>query len=330
MEIVIKKYRLTVRKTRHLGLKNSALPLVVALFLYLTSIIVVQAMPLQHGLSLTPKIESEIKIEAYYVSEKLDGIRGYWDGTTLYSRQGYTIVAPDWFTKNLGEKPLDGEIWLGRQTFQTLSGLIARNDVDDPLWNEVTYQIFDLPAEKGRFKERVEIMKRHIQDLSVKNPHVKMVSQMKIASLEALNLRLTKVIANGGEGLMLHHENALYQPYIRHDSLLKVKEIDDGCAVIRGFTKGKGKYKNMVGALIVETVIDQEIKRFRIGSGLTDKMREHPPEVGSIITYLHNGFTKRGIPRFPRLDRIHVSDCSPEKIPLLNQNDAKTHNDPAI
>ncbi len=308
MAIVIKKYD-------HLSLKNSALPLLVALFLYLASLMIAQAMPLQHGLSLTPKKASEINIEEYYVSEKLDGIRGYWDGRVLYSRQGYQIVTPDWFIENLGEKPLDGEIWLGRQTFQALSGLIASNDINDPLWNEVTYQIFDLPAEKGDFKARVEIMRQYIQDLSLHNPHLKMVPQLKIATLTELDLRLAEIVASGGEGLMLHHENAKYQPYLRHDALLKVKEVDDGCAIIRGFTKGKGKYDNMVGALIVETVIDQEIKRFRIGSGLTDMMREHPPEVGSIISYLHNGFTKRGIPRFPRLERINVTDCSQEKLP---------------
>ncbi len=309
------KYWFTVNKSIYVILKNSAVPLLVALFLYLGCFIVIQAMPLQHGVSLTPKRASEINIQAYFVSEKLDGIRGYWDGSTLYSRQGYAIVAPNWFTENLGEIPLDGEIWLGRETFQVLSGLIARNDINDPLWNSVTYQIFDLPAEKSVFKERVALMKQHIQDLSDKNPHLKMVEQLKLHSLADLDQRLAEIIAGGGEGLMLHHEEAPYRPYVRHDALLKVKEVDDGCGLVRGFTKGKGKYENMVGALIVETIVDDEIKRFRIGSGLTDMMRENPPEVGSVITYLHNGFTKSGIPRFPRLERIYVTDCAPEKLP---------------
>lgn len=290
-----------------------------ALFLCLLNMMgAVNGMPLQHGISLTPKKTSELQIEDYFVSEKLDGIRGYWDGTTLYSRQGYAIVAPTWFTEHLGKTPLDGEIWLGRETFQELSGLIARNDVDDPLWHDVTYQIFDLPANKGRFKDRVMAMQTHIQALENNNPHLKMIDQIKLESLGDLDALLAKVIEGGGEGLMLHHEMAYYRPYIRHDALLKVKEVDDGCAIIRDFTSGKGKYLDMVGALVVETVIDDEIKRFRVGSGLTDMMRENPPKIGSVITYLHNGFTDQGIPRFPRVESINVTNCAPEKIYLEN------------
>lgn len=279
------------------------------------------AMPLQHGISLTPKKASEIDITDYYVSEKLDGIRGYWDGSTLFSRQGYAIVAPDWFTENLGERPLDGEIWLGRETFQALSGLIARNDVMDPLWSQVTYQIFDLPAEKGTFKARVALMQTYLSHLAVDNPHVKMVDQFRLPSNAALDQQLKETLMQGGEGLMLHHEAALYRPYIRHDALLKVKEVDDGCAIIRGFTAGKGKYATMVGALEVETIVDGEIKSFRIGSGLTDAMRLSPPEIGTIVTYLHNGFTQKGIPRFPRIAQINVEDCAPEKIYLEKSAD---------
>lgn len=304
------------RISQDFNLINSALLRALFLFLLLMIISSAVAVPLQHGISLTPQKESTLNIEEYYVSEKLDGIRGYWDGTILFSRQGYAIVAPDWFTENLGKEPLDGEIWLGRETFEALSGLIARSDVEDPLWHQVTYQIFDLPANKAPFTERIEVMKQHINELSILNPHLKMVHQQKIPTLEALEQLLRDVIDNGGEGLMLHHEAALYRPYIRHDALLKVKEVDDGCAIVRGYTQGKGKYLDMVGALEVETVIDGEIRRFRVGSGLTDEMRQSPPELGTVIIYFHNGFTKNGIPRFPRLDQIDVVDCAREKIYL--------------
>ncbi len=285
-----------------------------ALFLLLINLSMSIAVPLQHGVSMTPQKESNLKIEEYYVSEKLDGIRGYWDGTTLFSRQGYAIVTPDWFTAHLGEKPLDGEIWLGRETFQRLSGLIARNDVQDPLWKQVTYQIFDLPAEKGTFQERVAVMRTYLRDLAVSNPHVKMIEQIQLSSDDALDLLLKEIIDAGGEGLMLHHQMSHYRPYIRHDALLKVKEIDDGCAIIRGFSAGKGKYRDMVGALEVEAVIDNEIKHFRVGSGLTDAMRQSPPKIGSTIRYLHNGFTKKGIPRFPRVASINIEDCSINRV----------------
>ena len=35
------------------------------------------------------------------MSEKLDGVRAYWDGRRFLSRQGNLYHAPDWFTKDL-------------------------------------------------------------------------------------------------------------------------------------------------------------------------------------------------------------------------------------
>ena len=271
-----------------------------------------QAVPLHHGKALTPKMRASLDISQYYMSEKLDGVRGYWDGTQLRSRQGLTIVTPHWFTAYLGDIPIEGEIWLGRETFQALSGLIARSDENDPLWHSVTFQIFDMPAHRGAFHERVMAMKTHIANLSPLNPHLKMVDQVRVDSWATVDAALKAVVAGGGEGLMLHHQHAIYQPYIRHTDLLKVKEIDDGCAVIRGFTAGKGKYESMVGAFEVEVMIDDELKRFRLGSGLTDQMRQNPPDIGTKVLYLHNGFTQRGIPRFPRLTAINAECSHPE------------------
>ncbi|MHC5226390.1 DNA ligase [Ignatzschineria sp. LJL83] len=268
------------------------------------------AMPLQHGMSLTPAKEATLSIEEYYVSEKLDGVRGYWDGKALYSRQGYEIVTPKWFIENLGDQPLDGELWLGRETFQKMSGLIARSDADDLLWQQVTFQIFDLPSEKGIFHERVKLMESYLSELSKENPHVVMIAQNKLSSHEELESLLKEIIAKGGEGLMLHHEDAHYQAYLRHDSLLKIKQIDQDCAVITGYTKGKGKYEGMVGALKVTSVIDGKMLEFAIGSGLTDQMRAFPPEIGDKITYLYNGFTQKGLPRFARLTSEDLLKCS--------------------
>ncbi len=266
------------------------------------------AMPLQHGVAMGESTWANLPIESYYISEKLDGVRGYWTGTEMLSRQGYPIIVPTWFTKHLGERPLDGEIWLGRERFEELSALIAREDVEDPLWNEVTYQIFDLPAEKGRFKERVVIMQDYIESLQANNPHLKMIPQEKFSSKEALSAHLQAVSQAGGEGLMLHHEDAYYRPYQRTHDLIKLKVVDEGCALVRGYNPGKGKYQGMVGSLRVETIINGEKRYFKVGSGLTDALRADPPKIGSAIIYRHNDLTKRGIPRFPRFKALHLEE----------------------
>jgi len=36
----------------------------------------------------------------WVMSEKLDGIRAYWDGENLLSRNGKVIHAPQWFTQD--------------------------------------------------------------------------------------------------------------------------------------------------------------------------------------------------------------------------------------
>src|SRR3954470_6697744 len=48
----------------------------------------------------------------WWMSEKLDGLRAYWDGKRLISRLGNEFHAPDWFIKGLPSHPLDGELFL--------------------------------------------------------------------------------------------------------------------------------------------------------------------------------------------------------------------------
>jgi DNA ligase-1 len=63
----------------------------------------------------------------FLVSEKLDGVRALWDGQLLRFRSGRRIVAPGWFLAGLPTTPLDGELWLGRGSFDRLSGIVRRS-----------------------------------------------------------------------------------------------------------------------------------------------------------------------------------------------------------
>lgn len=55
--------------------------------------------------------DESIDPTGWWMSEKLDGIRAYWSGSTLYTRQGNTLVAPDYWKAELPNVPLDGELW---------------------------------------------------------------------------------------------------------------------------------------------------------------------------------------------------------------------------
>jgi DNA ligase-1 len=43
------------------------------------------------------KYEENINPTGWFISEKLDGVRCFWNGTNLYSRNANIFYPPDWF-----------------------------------------------------------------------------------------------------------------------------------------------------------------------------------------------------------------------------------------
>lgn len=103
-------------------------------------------------------------INSWLMSEKLDGMRAFWDGgiskghvdcpwsndpgvvaTGLWSRYGKVIHAhPDWL-RGLPNFPLDGELYLGCGRFQEVMS-ICRRDTPDVRWEKIRFFVFDSPA----------------------------------------------------------------------------------------------------------------------------------------------------------------------------------------
>jgi DNA ligase-1 len=237
-------------------------------------------------------------LEHYWVSEKLDGVRAYWNGKQLISRQGNVFSAPQWFIEDFPSVALDGELWAGRGTFAELSGVVRQLVPDDGRWREVRYMVFDLPDSPQIFDRRLEQLKELIKDTAL--PHLQMVAQYRVKDHASLMRDLEQVVAQGGEGLMLHHGKSRYHA-ARSDDLLKLKTYDDAEAVVIAHLPGKGKYSGMMGALLVETA---EGRRFKIGTGFTDVLRADPPPPGTLITYKYFGVTHKNIPRFASFLRV--------------------------
>jgi DNA ligase-1 len=59
-----------------------------------------------------------VPLRDYWLSEKYDGIRGFWDGQRLLTRGGEWVAAPAWFTAGWPAEPMDGELWVGRGRFE--------------------------------------------------------------------------------------------------------------------------------------------------------------------------------------------------------------------
>ena len=125
---------------------------------------------------------SKFNVAGWFISEKLDGTRCFWDGglsrgqptdtipwasildpktgqkkgkikpvaTGLWSRYGNPIMAPDSFLNQLPCCPLDGELWAGRGNFQLCRSICA-GDEPDPRFNKIVYAVYSSPPLQAVF-----------------------------------------------------------------------------------------------------------------------------------------------------------------------------------
>lgn len=261
-------------------------------------------LPLRASAELPPRLmlptvyKAGIDVRDYWISEKLDGVRGRWDGHQLWARSGAAIDPPRWFTEHWPAQPMDGELWIARGRFDAISTLVRTPGRGGETWRGVNFMVFDLPADGDRFEQRVLHMRALIGHAGV--PWLRAIPQFRLPGKAQLDARLKAVVAAGGEGLVLQHRDARYGVG-RSDTLLKYKPYDDAEARVIAYTAGQGKYTGQLGALIARR---PDGLQFRIGSGLSDDDRAHPPPIGSHVTYRYNGLTAKGTPRFARFLRI--------------------------
>ena len=248
----------------------------------------------------------DVDLSCYWVSEKFDGVRGYWDGRRLLTREGTVVRVPAWFTHGWPATPMDGELWAGRGRFERASAIVRTAAAGDPAWREIRYQVFDLPGHAGDFDARVPAIRRVVA--AIGEPWVVAVSQFRVANAAQLDTALKRVLDAGGEGLVLHRGDARYQAG-RGVGLFKLKPYEDAEARVVAIRPGKGRLQGRMGAIEVRT---PDGLQFALGSGFSDADRADPPPVGSWVTYRFNGRTQRGLPRFARFLRRRPGGPPPE------------------
>jgi DNA ligase-1 len=255
------------------------------------------------ALELVDVYHGGVDLSRYWVSEKFDGVRGYWDGRHLWTRGGERVRVPGWFTRGWPDVPMDGELWAGYGRFSRASVIVRSAGPDDPAWHEISYRVFDLPACGGDFDHRVPAIRRIVA--AIGDPWVVAIRQFHVDDEAALQAALKQVLAKGGEGLVLHRGDAPYRPG-RGVGLLKLKPYRDAEARVIAIHPGHGRFAGMMGSIEVRTPDGRE---FAIGSGFTDDQRVDPPPIGSWVTYRYNGLTSTGLPRFARF--LHMRPGGP-------------------
>lgn len=243
--------------------------------------------------------------------------------TGLWSRLGKPIPAPDSFLDQLPESScLDGELWEGPGLFQHTVGEVKKKDGD---WSNVKYMVYDRPSMQQVYSvgdlgwtlitqsATYDDKERRFTDVllwfgmqkfwndTIQSATQTLLHHSQATAEQQVMDTLGTILSDGGEGIMLRRGHSTWQPY-RSADLVKVKPVDSGEAVIIGYEPGEGKYKGMLGSLILDNNV-------RI-SGMLDNHRllytnggMMAFHIGQTVKYNYNGLTRDGSPRHPRLAR---------------------------
>ncbi len=195
---------------------------------------------------------------------------------------------------------VEGELWCGRGQFNLVQSTVLDQIPDERAWNQVRFMLFDVldAAKEWNFQQRYRKLIRWVE--AADSEMIDYIKHSEITSEDALLAQLDLVTNNGGEGVMLRKIDSFYRAG-RSDDLIKVKRHQDAEARVIGYKAGTGKYKGLMGSVLVQ---DESGRSFYIGSGFTNEQRKNPPVVGDNITYRFNGTTSNGLPRFARFIRV--------------------------
>ena len=247
---------------------------------------------------MLPRVYSpEVDVSGWLMSEKLDGVRGYWDGKQLLSKNGNRFYPPEAFVRDWPSFPVEGELWGGRSSFEKTVSIVKKQQPHNG-WLQLKFAIFDVPQRDGRFIERMAKVREWLAEHPT--PYAYVLSQTKVRDSDHLQQELKRIESLGGEGLIVRRSDTYYKSG-RTAEILKVKNYQDAEATVLAHLPGKGRNQGRLGALLVAL---KDGTQFKIGSGFCDAEREDPPSIGEVVTFKYYGKHQSGIPRFPSFLRL--------------------------
>lgn len=245
----------------------------------------------------------KLKFPFVSISPKIDGLRlilSVQDGkVTTTSRTGTVFTGLDHITKEYADFDdivLDGELYSRTLTFEQISSVVRKGDVNDPRMGSIFFYAFDIINE-DTYHHRVIYLDTLVSGLI----HTEIVPWYLVESHIEIATKHEQFLSEGFEGTMVRNINSLYQKNKRSVDLLKKKDFLDSEFEVIGYKAGKGKSENVPTFLLrcdggeFEAVPkgDQSLRE--------DYLRNAESYIGSLATVRFFEYTADGIPRFPVL-----------------------------
>lgn len=168
---------------------------------------------MQHGFAWTGE-----DLTSWYISEKLDGCRAYWDGHDLWSRGGMRAQIPEaWRAALPVGVQLDGELYDGIDGVYRCGAALRYGRFTDTM----RFMVFDAPRIKGSWPERMQAAAAILSGNAVARP----VEYRICSGLDDAMQELARVRQRGGEGLMLRAPGHRYSAGLSR-GLVKFKAPD--------------------------------------------------------------------------------------------------------
>lgn len=237
---------------------------------------------------LATPVDHAFSRDGWLFELKYDGIRAMvtvaGDGVRITGRRGTDETAryPEAQAIRAGiharQAIVDGELVVldagGRPSFERMQqriGVSRETDVRRvAAAHPVTFIAFDLLELDGRdlLSTELRIRKKTLRETIVDSPHILFAEQV-----ERVGTSLFKVARESGiEGIVGKRADSLYRPGIRTPDWVKIKSWLTQSCVIAGYTAGRGRRSNQLGALILAVVDGGRLVHCgQVGTGFDDR-----------------------------------------------------------
>jgi ATP-dependent DNA ligase len=251
-------------------------------------------------------------LEKWWSSPKIDGVRGIYTDKLLSITLKQNYVGLKHIEEVCQEIAsmryvIDGELFIKNERFDVISGIIRERknyDINQKL--RVQFHVFALW--KNALWLNTEEMLTEISNLIPSNQSAvvavpySIVLNNPVAIFAQNQFNFESGASN--EGTMLRNTEIAYHQG-RSQHLIKVKNFTKGQFIVKGFSKGTGKYANSLGKLVVE----RNGIRSSVGTGFTDAERREiwlnqNSYLGSLTEVIHMGTTPNNSLRFPVFSRF--------------------------